>query len=47
MTSVRKIFLVFLVCLVTLWPVARSVATATGVLHVAAASSNRAPTSLR
>ncbi|MCB1328927.1 MAG: hypothetical protein KDK28_05515 [Maritimibacter sp.] len=47
MKSAKKTFLVFLVCLVTLWPVARSVATATGLFHVTAAQQSRAPTSLR
>ena len=47
MKSAKKTFLVFLVCLVTLWPVARSVATSTGLIHVTAAQHSRAPTSLR
>ena len=43
MKTLKKSLLVFLVCLVTLWPVTRSLLNATGIAHAAPAAQYRPP----
>lgn len=43
MKTLKKSLLVFLVCLVTLWPVTRSLLNATCIAHAAPAAQYRPP----